>query len=405
MGEIMRILFLTIAHMREIGTDNVYGNLLVEFSKNKHEVYVLAPIEKREKLEDFMISGDHIKIYNVNIGNYFSSNLVEKGIAMVTLESMYLKAIKKYFSDVIFDLVLYSTPPITFERAVKYIMKRDHAVSYLLLKDIFPQNAVDMGMMTKKGIKGMIYSYFRNKEKRLYKHSDIIGCMSEANIKYLLKHNPGVSSSKVENCPNSILPKEWEKVDKNIIRKRYGLPQDKTIFLYGGNLGKPQGPDFILSCLTENEKNGDGFILIIGKGSEYNKLSVWFSNNKPKKAKLFKFLPHEEYMKVVSSCDVGLIFLDHRFTIPNFPARLLTYMEGKMPVLAATDSCTDLGDIITNGGFGYWCESNDPKKFVELMKKFEDMGLCRAMGKKARKYLDENYTVSSTYDIIMKHFN
>ena len=68
-------------------------------------------------------------------------------------------------------------------------------------------------------------------------------------MKYLLKHNPEIQKSKVEICPNSILPKEWEKVDRDAIRNNYGLPLDKTIFLYGGNLGKPQGPEFILKCL------------------------------------------------------------------------------------------------------------------------------------------------------------
>ena len=62
---------------------------------------------------------------------------------------------------------MYSTPPITFCRAVDYVKKRDNAQTYLLLKDIFPQNAVDIGMMSKQGIKGILYKFFREKEKRL----------------------------------------------------------------------------------------------------------------------------------------------------------------------------------------------------------------------------------------------
>ena len=94
-----------------------------------------------------------------------------------------------YFADIKFDLILYSTPPITFYKAIEYVKKRDGAKTYLLLKDIFPQNAVDLGMMSKTGLKGLIYKYFRKKEKKLYAISDKIGCMSQANVDYVLKHN------------------------------------------------------------------------------------------------------------------------------------------------------------------------------------------------------------------------
>ena len=66
------------------------------------------------------------------------------------------KALKKYFPDVRFDLVLYSRTPITLVGVVEYIKKRDHAKTFLLLKDIFPQNAVDLGMLQKDGLRGVL---------------------------------------------------------------------------------------------------------------------------------------------------------------------------------------------------------------------------------------------------------
>lgn len=89
-------------------------------------------------------------------GNYFNVGSIEKGVTLITLERGYIKAIKEHYADLRFDVVLYTTPPITFNNAVEYVKKRDHALSYLMLKDIFPQNAVDMGMMRKTGVKGLI---------------------------------------------------------------------------------------------------------------------------------------------------------------------------------------------------------------------------------------------------------
>ena len=101
-----------------------------------------------------------------------------------------------------FDLITYSTPPITLTNVVKYLKKKNpKAVSYLQLKDIFPQNAVDIGMF---GEKSVFNWYFRRKEKALYKASDFIGCMSPANVEYVLEHNPEVAPEKVEIAPNTI---------------------------------------------------------------------------------------------------------------------------------------------------------------------------------------------------------
>ena len=97
---------------------------------------------------------------------------------MLTIEPILNRAIKKYLSDVKIDLVLYPTPPITFANTIAYIKKRDGAYAYLMLKDIFPAGAVDLGALKKTGLKGVIYRYFRKKEKYLYRISDKIGCMS-----------------------------------------------------------------------------------------------------------------------------------------------------------------------------------------------------------------------------------
>ena len=181
------------------------------------------------------------------------------------------------------------------------------------------------------------------------------------------------------------------------------MPIDKTIFVYGGNLGVAQGIDFIISCLEKNEENKDSFILIVGSGTEYNRLAQWFEKSNPQNSKLISHLPKEEYMKVMAACDVGLIFLDHRFTIPNFPSRLLSYMEGKMPVLAATDPNTDVGAVIEDGKFGYWCESTDSERFVKLMNRFSDYSRRHEMGENAYQFLINHYDVSRTYKIIISH--
>lgn len=397
----MNVIFLTLLDFKSIKERNIYTDLLREFVKNRHNVYVISPIEKHKNTNTYLIKEDRVIILKLKIGNIQKTNILEKGISMLLIEPQFIRGIKKYFSNIKFDLIMYSTPPITFYNAIKYLKIRDEAKTYLLLKDIFPQNAIDIGLLSKTGIRGIFYNYFRKKERRLYKISDKIGCMSQANINYILKHNPEVEEAKLEICPNSI-----EVIDKSVgknlkikIRNKYSIPLDKKIFVYGGNLGKPQGISFLINCLENQKHNKELFFLVIGDGTEYLKLKRYLDRNKLFNVKLMKRLPKAEYDMLIGACDIGLIFLDYRFTIPNFPSRLLGYMQAKIPVLACTDVNTDIGKIIVEGGFGWWCPSYSINEFEKTVSKILHSNL-EIMKSKEYEYLNKFFNVKVCYQII-----
>ena len=395
---------MTLIDFDSIHERGIYTDLMREFIKNGHRVYIISPSSKSQptKLYDYKTH----TILKLRITDVQKTNPIKKGIATLLLESQYIRAIKAYFSDVTFDLVIYSTPPITLQRAVAYVKRRDHAKAYLLLKDIFPQNAVDLGMMQKSGIRGLIYWYFRAKEKKLYANSDTIGCMSQANVDYVLDNNPAISPDVVEICPNSIEPLDMDQNSQQLkaVKKKFHIPLNKTAFIYGGNLGVPQGVDFLMECLVATRYDHQAFFVIVGAGTEFDKLQSFMDRQKLNHAILYPQLPKDEYDVLVNACDVGLIFLDNRFTVPNFPSRMLSYMEASIPVLAATDGCTDIREVITHGGFGLWCESGNVAGFKQKLKQLHDERLREQMGQCARAYIEKNCTVKHAYEIIMKHY-
>ena len=401
----MNILFLSIGRLSNLSVHGIYTDLLREFRDNGHNVYVMCPTERKEGKPTSFGVEEGINVLRVKIGNIKKCNIIEKGISTILIEPQFKAAIKKYYSSVKFDLVMYSTPPITFANVIDFVKKRDGAASYLILKDIFPQNAVDIGVMTKTGIKGLLYKYFRAKEKNLYDLSDKIGCMSQANVDFVLKHNSDVASEKVEVCPNSADPIDMSisTEEKIAMREKYGIPLDKKVFVYGGNLGKPQGIPFLIECLKNQANNELSYFLIVGDGTENGKLDSYIKTDRPKNVKLMKRLPKEDYDRMVAACDVGLIFLDHRFTIPNFPSRLLSYMQAGIPVLACTDPNTDIGKVITEGGFGWHCQSNDVEAFGEQICLALAADLS-AMGEKGFAYLREHYHVEKSCRTILRHF-
>lgn len=400
----MNILFLTITKVLSVDSRGIYTDLLRKFRDEGHEVYIVAPSERREGRKTFVIEENGVKILSVRTLNVQKTNVIEKGIGQVSIEFLYKRAIRKYFAGVSFDLILYSTPPITFPKVIEYVKRMNQqAKTYLLLKDIFPQNAVDMGMLSKSGVRGGLYKLFRAKEKKLYELSDYIGCMSPANMEYVLKHNPEISQCRVEIAPNSVELIETNKVIDRDVLEKYNIPANRPVFIYGGNLGVPQGIPFLIQCLEANADREDCYFVVVGSGTYYQKLAQWYETRQPKAVAVIKGLPKEDYDRLVQACQVGLIFLDYRFTIPNFPSRLLSYLEYKMPVIACTDQNCDTGSIAEANSFGFYAPSNSVAAFTQAVDKMLASDIP-AMGEKGYQFLKENYLIEHTYNQIMKHF-
>lgn len=402
----MNIIFLTMSKMRSIEEHGIYTDLMRKFRNEGHKVTIVAPLERRMGLPTSLFNEKGVQILGVRTLNLQKTNVVEKGLGQILVESQFKKAIRRHLSDIKVDLILYSTPPITLMGVVKYLKKENpQAMTYLLLKDIFPQNAVDIGMMSKTGVKGLLYRHFRKQEKALYRVSDYIGCMSPANVQYVLKHNPEIVPERVEVAPNSYEVQETivlTEEQRNAIRQKYNLPIDRPVFVYGGNLGKPQGIPFLIQCLDANAYRQDCHFLVVGNGTEYARMEAWYKEKKPQSVSLFARLPKEDYDQLVRACDVGLIFLDYRFTIPNYPSRLLPYLMEKKPIIAATDPNCDTGSIAEANGYGFWCPSNDVASFTKTVDKML-VSDKQAMGKAGYQFYLNNYTVEHTFNQIVNH--
>ena len=394
----MNVLFLTLTDFKDINERGIYYDLIRKIVNEGHRVHVISPIERRFKKNTTITQSDKLVILRVKTLNIQKSSIIEKGLGTLLIEHQFKSAIKRFFADTKFALVIYSTPPITFSKVVEFVKKRDNAKTYLLLKDIFPQNAVDLGYFSKSSI---LYKFFRKKEKKLYSISDRIGCMSPFNCKYLQIHNSELDSRKIHVNPNSIEIVEKVNISesqKQEIRVKYSIPNDATVYIYGGNIGRPQGISFLIKLLNEFINNSKVFFLIIGSGTEYGQIEKWYKTYFPNNVILLKYLPKNEFDTLTSISDVGLIFLDPRFTIPNFPSRLLSYLDYSLPVLAATDKNTDIGLIIENNNFGLWCENGNLEEMIKHINYFVLNPEKRiSMGNNGNQFLRLNYSVEISY--------
>lgn len=386
----MKILYLTLSKI-ELNTPGIYSDLVNALKNRGHKVTIVQVCEPKDISETILTEEEGVTFLKVLVGELFGVNFIKKGINTLKVEPKLKAAISRYLKKEEFDLVLYATPPITFSGVVKYAKRHYGCKAFLMLKDIFPQNAVDIGLFSEKS---PINLFFRQKEKSLYRLSDVIGCMSEANRKYVLDHNPSIPDGKVILFPNTQAVEELsEAYERN--------PEDPVSFVFGGNFGKPQAIDFLMEAIgSEQMQKVNAKFVFIGNGSEKSK--VVEASKRYANLDFYDFMPPREYDALMKKCDVGLISLDARFTIPNYPSRTLSYMAQAKPILACTDRNTDIKELVTEqAGCGLWCASDDVDGFVKAVSRMCDsVDRLKELGQNGRAYFVNNFNVNRSVEII-----
>ena len=387
----MRILFLFQTFSFDKST--IYLDLINEAAKKGHKVTLIAGTENKDAPAGRVKNGE-VEVVWLKLQNQFGAGKIKKGIIQLSIAPLMTALIKKELWKEEFDIIAYPTPPITLAPVVEKCRRHFKCITYLMLKDIFPQNAIDLGMMSKDG---MTARYFKRLEKRLYEASDKIGCMSQANIRYLLKHEPYIDSKKVEYFPNTV--KIRDPVEKSA-KKGEGI----TLF-FGGNMGKPQAVEFLLKGIkraSETEELKCVTFFFIGDGSESSLIEEFIESEKPGNLTFEHSLPRLEYEEKLKNADVGIVSLSDKFTIPNYPSRVLSYMQTSTPVFAVTDENTDIKELVTEEAkCGFWTRSGFHDGFIDTLKcmvKMKDD--LPELGKNGRKYLEENFDVSGSVDIL-----
>ncbi len=399
----MRILFISSDYLRPEKGSNIYTDLAEALVKKGHIVKVVVSEERKKINKTTLFEENGIPVLRVKTGNLYEIGFVEKAFTFLTISNSLKRGINKFFPHEKFDLILFQSPPLTLYSVVKWAMKKYNANSYLMMKDIFPQNGVDIGLYSKRS---PVYLHFKKEEKRLYKTSSKIGCMSQGNIDYLIRNNPDIDANKFEIFRNTvkITNEKFSDREKDLLRKKYGINKNDVVAIFGGNFGKPQGLDFLLEILKKYKNSSNVKFVLIGRGTEKKRIFSAVNEENYSNVLMFDFIPRREYEKLTRACDIGLIFLDKRFTIPNFPSKTLSYFECSLPIMAAIDKNTDYGNMLLEEKCGFWVENGDMKNYKKYFDKLvSDKELRKKMGMNGRKYFEKECNVEKSVEIIEKY--
>lgn len=374
----------------------MYSDMVNVFHKHGHKVFPMAPINGEES-KSFISKEEGVDILRTKTMDVFSKNRFKKGFANILLSNQFKKSYDKFWKEQDIDLIIVPTPSVMFADFVTYLKKHTKAKVLLMQKDIFPQNAVDLGFMKKDGI---TYNFFKKHELKLLSTVDFVGCTSPGNIDYLLRHYDFLDEKTVKLLYNS--SNLLQSSSNQNIRAKYNLEDNFTV-VFGGNMGKPQQLENVLLLAKKCAIYDDVRFLIIGTGTEVEELKKEAEQLQLKNLRFIDKVLREEYFDLLSNCNVGLISLHQNFTVPNTPMKLNDYLNAGIPILASIDRNNDLGTILEENKMGKYAYADSPddlfKAFEEL---YRDESKRLEMGKNGKEFCTENLSAEKSYQTILE---
>ncbi|WP_394392276.1 glycosyltransferase family 4 protein [Shewanella woodyi] len=277
-------------------------------------------------------------------------------------------------------------------------LKREYGCfNYLILRDMFPQWAIDEGLISDKS---PITSYFRFFEKLNYKASDAIGLMSDANVEYFNRLHPGYENLKVLRNWADTNPYSSINLTLNV-REQFNL-QNKVIYFYGGNIGHAQDMANLLRLVNAMKHHSEAHFLFVGQGDE---VELVLREKKDKNLTNLTFIPsvsQDEYKQLLTQVDVGLFSLARSHQAHNFPGKLLGYMVQSLPILGSVNLGNDLIKFINDESSGFaYVNGEDEQLLSSALHLLQNEPERHRIGCNAKQVLIKHFSVESAVNNLL----
>ena len=372
-------------------------DLGVGFAERGHEVMILTPSDAiSDPVSVRMESG--LRVIRVRNAATKGTNKFFRALREASLSRNLWNRTGKLLRTDHADLIVFYSPTIFFAGLVRKLKRLWGCPAYLILRDIFPQWAVDTGLLNK----GLAWRFFRRHEIRQYDASNVIGVQSPKNLEYF-RANFEEQSYRLEVLYNwgsfPVVQQrhgEW--------RRRLGLAT-KVIFFYGGNLGVAQDLGNVVRLAKRLATSQHIHFLLVGDGSEADKLKRSIVDLKLENIDIIPTLPESDYMALLSEADVGLVCLDRNLKTHNLPGKLLGYMATSKPTLASINPGNDLFEILAESQAGLCVLSGeDGKLCAAALELANNEDLRMRMGRNSHALLEKLFSVEAAVDQIVSHF-
>lgn len=326
-------------------------DLSYQLAQNGHTLTVMLPCAELDKpwsLEELNgVQVLRLKAPRIKDVSYFRRTLGEFLMPFVMRANLR----KSPLAKTVWDGVVWYAPSIFHGPLANTLKRSSGCKGYLIIRDIFPEWAADMGLMSRYGLP---YRMLDAVARYQYSVADVIGVQTPGNLAYFheWEQKPG---RRLEVLPNWL--GKPAKTPCSIRIAETSL-RGRKIFVYAGNMGVAQGMDILLELAEVMKARNDVGFLFVGRGSDAKRLAETAHQRKLDNVLFRDEIHPDEIPDLYSQCHVGLIALDPRHKSHNIPGKFLTYMQSGLPTLANINAGNDLARIIREERVGAVSEDN-----------------------------------------------
>lgn len=392
----MNILFLFVYLPQLDSYSGLFTQLINEFKVKGHNVYVSTKgtgiINKTEVVKENDIPVLRIKSHDFTgvVSN------VKKAFAYQEYALKQHYYTKKFFKNEKIDLIISHSLPPELSYIVGGLKRHFKCPFYLIQTDFIWQDAVAFGYFGKNN---PIALYYRFWENTMFKEADYIGCPTKGNVDFIKQFYPKIEDKKFDFLPfwaNEITIKQ----DAGL-KEQMGF-KDKFVVVYGGSVGAAQRIEHIVELAEACKDYKDMVFVILGKGAYLDVIKGMVSDKGLTNVEFKAFLPQDQYLAFLASCDVGLIILNEKMATPNFPSKSLSYLNMRVPILAALDHTTDFGEYLEENNAGLWGYSDDVLTLKErLLSYYNSKDLREQVKENGYNLFKSELTTARAYERII----
>jgi glycosyltransferase involved in cell wall biosynthesis len=316
-----------------------------EFLNQGHDITVILPsaeIEHSWLMEDI----ENVRVLRLRAPKTKDVNYIRRSFAEFFMPFFMQRNLNRSpLAKERWDGIVWYSPSIFHGPLVRTIKHTSKCKSYLIIRDIFPQWAADMGLMNKRGL---IYLFFNTVAHYQYSVADIIGVQTAGNLMYF-KDWAVTGNRQLEVLQNWLFDSPTCGCSISLTKTKLA---GRKIFVYAGNMGVAQGVGTFLDLAELLQVRLDVGFLFVGRGSDAEKLTEDARLRRLDNVLFYDEIHPDEIPGLYAQCTVGLVALDPKHRSHNIPGKFLTYMQAGLPVLARINSSNDLVEIIRENNVG-----------------------------------------------------
>lgn len=291
----------------------------------------------------------------------------------------------RHFDLSSFDAVIAWMPATAIAPLVRKVVQAGIRHRLLFIWDFFPDHHHEIGRIPG----GLPLRIARAWEQRLLRHFTSIICTLPGNAEHLRKRFHVGADQRVLVTPvwgkTELVPRG----DRAAIRRRYALPEDVPIAVFGGQLVEGRGFEQMLAAAAVALAAGSGLnFLFVGDG----RLAASMRQRASSQTNVMHLptLARDDFVELLGACDVGMAATVPGVTSFSIPSKTVDYLRAGLPVIAAVEHGNDVIQILDRYGVGSSVSFGDAELFFSEAERLARSGPIRA---RAARCLEEIFDV------------